>query len=182
MARKAPLDASLWPSLNLEGVLIAPAKLSEIAAPEQKEETRRSYGLRRGLTLRDEISTAFRVGQAHFDDFVKFSDPSATATQRFVKDLLKEAFGFWDLEPGEGAAAFLAGGRVPVVVVPPAEEKLDRRSPTLSTEGKALSPALALQDLLNAEEGGPLGLGDEWSPSAPSARRRLADAPLLDRG
>ena len=47
--------------------------------------------------------------------------------------------------------SFLAGGRVPIVVVPSSEEKLDRRSPTLSI-GRSRSPAFALQDYLNDSE------------------------------
>ena len=53
--------------------------------------------------------------------------------------------------PADGAISFLAGGRVPIVVVPPSDEKLDRRSPTLSTD-RSRSPALALQDYLNDNE------------------------------
>ncbi|MFN8721528.1 MAG: hypothetical protein ACK5YI_11925, partial [Rhodospirillales bacterium] len=88
---------SAWPSLTLEGNLIAPAMVARIdqrAAPEQSEE---SYGIRRGLTLRDEISMAFRVGQSHFDAFAKAEAATADATRRFVRDFLKETFGFDDL-------------------------------------------------------------------------------------
>lgn len=174
MARPSLVEAAAWPSVTLEGALIAPAMLARIAAPEEAEETRRSYRIRKGLTLREEISTAYRVAQAHYDAFAKREAPSAEATRRFLRDLLKEAFGFDDLEPGEGAAAFFAGGRVPVVVVSPADEKLDRRSAALVVEGRTLSPAFALQDLLNA---GDLGL---WGLASNGVKLRLlrADASL----
>jgi N-6 DNA Methylase len=151
MARKPIADLSAWPSLTLEGNLIAPAMVAHIAEPKDDADTRESYGIRKGLTIREEISTAFRVGQSHFDAFAKLENPSVEATRRFVRNFLKETFGFDDLAPAEGAVSFLASGRVPIVVVPPTDEKLDRRSPALSTD-RARSPAFALQDYLNESD------------------------------
>jgi hypothetical protein len=157
MARKLITDMSAWPALTLEGNLIAPAMVAQIAEPKDDFETRESYGIRKGLTIREEISTAFRVGQSHFDTFAKLENPSVEATRRYVRDLLKETFGFDDLAPGEGVVSFIAGGRVPVVVVPPTDEKLDRRSPALSTD-RSRSPAFALQDFLNDHDDALWGL------------------------
>lgn len=148
MARKPVTDMSAWPSLTLEGNLIAPAMVAQISEPKDDAETRESYGIRKGLTIREEISTAFRVGQSHFDAFAKLDNPSAEVTRRFVRDFLKETFVFDDLAPSDGVVSFVAGGRVPIVVVPPSEEKLDRRSATLSMD-RSRSPAFALQDYLN---------------------------------
>jgi hypothetical protein len=148
MARKTITDMTAWPSLNLEGNLIAPAMVAQIyayGAPEQSEE---QYKIRKGLTIREEISTAFRVGQSHFDSFAKIANPSAEATKRFAKGFLEQTFGFDDLTAGESIAAFISGGRIPIVVVPPSEEKLDRRSPSLSSD-RSRSAAFALQDYLN---------------------------------
>lgn len=157
MARKTLTDMAAWPSLTLEGNLIAPAMVAQVyaySAPEQSED---DYGIRKGLTVREEISTAFRVGQSHFDAFIKNSAPSAEATRRFFKAFLEQTFGYDDLAPGNGVTAFIAGGRVPVVVVPPSEEKLDRRSPTLSVD-RTRSPAFALQDYLNDHDDALWGL------------------------
>jgi hypothetical protein len=148
MARKPVIDTSAWPSLSLEGNLIAPAMVAQIAAPKDDEETRQSYRIRKGLTIREEISTAFRVGQSHFDAFRRVAKPSAETTRRFLRGFLAETLGFDDLTPAEGVLSFLAGDRVPIVIVPPDEEKLDRRSATLSTD-RSRSPAFALQDHLN---------------------------------
>ena len=148
MARKTITDMTAWPSLNLEGNLIAPAMVAQIyayGAPEQSEE---QYKIRKGLTIREEISTAFRVGQSHFDSFAKIANPSAEATKRFAKGFLEQTFGFDDLTAGDSIAAFISGGRIPIVVVPPSEEKLDRRSPSLSSD-RSRSAAFALQDYLN---------------------------------
>ena len=157
MARKPITDMSAWPSLTLEGNLIAPAMVARISEPKDDAETRENYRIRKGLTIREEISTAFRVGQSHFNAFAKLGAPSAEATRRFIRDFLKETFGFDDLISGEGAISFVGGGRVPIVVVPPAEDKLDRRSPTLSID-RSRSPAFALQDYLNDHDDALWGL------------------------
>lgn len=151
MARKPVIDMSAWPSLSLEGNLIAPAMVASVDRREASEQTEADYRIRKGLTIREEISTAFRVGQSHFDTFARIANPSADATRRFVKAFLQETFGFDDLVPADGALSFIAGGRVPVVVVPPSDEKLDRRSATLSTD-RTRSPAFALQDHLNEHD------------------------------
>jgi hypothetical protein len=162
MARKPITDLSAWPSLMLEGNLISPAMVAKIAAPKDDEATRQSYRIRKGLSIRDEISTAFRVGQSHFDAFRKLEKPSPEATRRFMRDFLAETLGFDDLAAHEGAVSLLAGGRVPIVVVPPDEEKLDRKSPTLSTD-RSRSAAFALQDYLNERDDALWGLATNGS-------------------
>ncbi|MDM7459772.1 MAG: N-6 DNA methylase [Paracoccus sp. (in: a-proteobacteria)] len=151
MARKPIVDMSAWPSLSLEGNLIAPAMVAAADRREASEQTEADYRIRKGLTIREEISTAFRVGQSHFDTFAKIANPSADATRRFIKAFLQETFGFDDIVPADDPLSFVAGGRVPVVVVPPSDEKLDRRSATLSTD-RTRSPAFALQDHLNEHD------------------------------
>jgi N-6 DNA Methylase len=157
MARKPVIDMSAWPLLNLEGNLIAPSMVATINRRESAEQKEADYRIRKGLTLREEISTAFRVGQSHFDAFAKIGRPTAEATRRFVRAFLQETFGFDDLAEADGAPSFIAGGRVPIVVVPPSEEKLDRRSPTLSVD-RSRSPAFALQDYLNENDDALWGL------------------------
>lgn len=157
MPRKPVTDMSAWPSLTLEGNLIAPAMVGQIAAPKDNGETQQGYRIRKGLTLREEISTAFRVGQSHFYAFAKLRNPSVDATRRFVQAFLAETFGFNDLVSANGVVSLLASGQVPIVVVPPSEEKLDRRSATLSTD-RSRSPAFALQDYLNDSDNALWGL------------------------
>ena len=147
MARKPITDMSAWPSLSLEGNLIAPAMIAKIDQRQAPEQSPEEYGVRKGLQIREEIATAFRVGQSHFDAFAKIEHPSAAATSRFIGDFFKETFGYNDLAVAAAPIALIASDRVPVVVVPPSE-LLDRRSPTLSTD-RSRSPAFALQDHLN---------------------------------
>ncbi len=147
MARKPITDMSAWPSLSLEGNLIAPAMIAKIDQRQAPEQSSEEYGVRKGLQIREEIATAFRVGQSHFDAFAKIEHPSAAATSRFIADFFKETFGYTDLAVAAAPIALAASNRVPIVVVPPFE-LLDRRSPTLSTD-RSRSPAFALQDHLN---------------------------------
>ncbi len=150
MARKSITDMTAWPSLNLEGSLIAPAMIAKIDQRAAQDQAPEDYSVRKGLSIREEISTAFRVGQSHFDAFAKIETPSQDATRRFIAGLFKETFGYDDLEVAEAPVALIAGDRVPVVVVPPSET-LDRRSPTLSVD-RSHSPTFALQDYLNDDD------------------------------
>ncbi|MCY4514720.1 MAG: N-6 DNA methylase [Candidatus Tectomicrobia bacterium] len=151
MARGHDTGDFTWPALSLEGNLIAPAMLAKIDHREATEQSEADYGVRKGLTLREDISSAFRVGQAHFDAFARLEAPSMDATRRFIRAFLTEAFGFHDIADGAGAVAcMVGGGRIPIVVVPPTEA-LDRRSPTLSTD-RTRSPAFVLQDYLNEHD------------------------------
>ncbi|NEJ31730.1 N-6 DNA methylase [Rhizobium leguminosarum] len=147
MARKTITDMSAWPSLSLEGNLVAPAMIAKIDQRQAPDQTPEDYAVRKGLQIREEIATAFRVGQSHFDAFVKIEHPSPAATVRFISGFFKETFGYTDLTAAPAPIALSASGRVPIVVVPP-QEQLDRRSPTLSTD-RSRSPAFALQDYLN---------------------------------
>ena len=157
MARKSVIDMSEWQSLDIEGNLISPAKIEQVFKPDDNAETRDSYCIRKGLTVREEISTAFRVGQNHFDNFDKNKTKSLKTTQRFVRNFLKETFGFDDIEMGKNAVSFVGGGRVPIVVAPPSDENLDRYSQTLS-KNRTHSPAFILQDYLNEHKNALWGL------------------------
>ncbi|WP_114374490.1 Eco57I restriction-modification methylase domain-containing protein [Elioraea thermophila] len=157
MPRKPVTDIAAWPALTLEGNLIAPAMIASIDRREAAEQDEADYGLRKGLSIRDEIALAFRVGQAHCADFLAAGTASLGATARFVREFLRETLGFTDLREEAGPIALSAGeGRVPIVVVPPADA-LDRRSAALSPD-RPRSAALVLQDHLNATDGALWGL------------------------
>ena len=156
MTRRHVTDFSRWPSLSLEGNLIAPAMLSKISAHDAPEQSPEDYSVRKGLTLREEISTAFRVGQSHYKDFADLDTPSQANTMRFAHAFLAETFAFSGTTANNGRASLIFDDRVPVVVVPPADS-LDQRSQFCSSE-RARSPSLALQDHLSDPENGTWGL------------------------
>ena len=85
MARKPITDMSAWPSLTLEGNLIAPAMVASIDRRQASDQAEEDYRIRKGLTIREEISTSFRVGQSHFDAFANLQNPSVEATRRVFR-------------------------------------------------------------------------------------------------
>ena len=147
MPRRHVADSSRWPSLNLEGNLIAPAMLSKISAHDAPEQSPEDYSVKKGLTLREEISTAFRVGQSRYEEFRELANSNHSSTIQFVQVFLLEAFGFNDINVVDGYVSLVAGDRTPIVVVPPSE-LLDQRSQILSSD-RSRSASSALQDHLN---------------------------------
>ncbi|MBR1032964.1 Eco57I restriction-modification methylase domain-containing protein [Bradyrhizobium liaoningense] len=164
--RKDGASAPIFDAIEVEGALISPAMLARIAAHGAGGQSEADYSVPKGLSLRDEIARYFRIAQALFAPLASSETPSVAATTKFVEDLLREVFGFADLKrtggrtlDGREFAVTLEGlgGRVPIVVVPPADE-LDRPSDHLPTDGRRRSAASALQDWLNANEAALWGL------------------------
>jgi len=159
-ARTRSAPALAFNALTVEGALISPAMVARIAAHQPEGQSEGDYGILKGLTLRDEIARYFRIGEALFAALTAAENASAGPTIKFVEGLLRDVFGFTDLKRigsrSRGDRQFavtLEGldGRVPIVVVPPADE-LDRPSDHLPTDGRRRSAASAIQDWLNADE------------------------------
>src|SRR5262249_46431687 len=157
-ARTSRSSALAFDAITVEGALIAPAMLGRIARHEAEEQSGADYSVPKGLTLRDEIARYFRIGQALHVQFEASKNPSLTATIVFVEKLLHDVLGFSDLRrvgtrtlADRKFAVTLEGlqGRVPIVVVPPADD-LDRPSASLASDAGRRSAASALQDWLNA--------------------------------
>lgn len=153
-------------AIVVEGALIAPAMLARVAQHQADAQKDADYNIPKGLTLRDEIARYFRIGQAMFQELTVTETPSATATVNFVDKLLREVFGFAEIDRigarviGDRQFAITLeciGGRVPVVVVPTVDQ-LDRPSTQLMVDGRRRSAASALQDWLNATDGALWGI------------------------
>ena len=152
-------------AITVEGSLIAPAMLAQIAAQPDDDATRTAYRIPKGLALRDEIARSFRIGQALFTDLTASPTPSTAKTIAFAEAFLRDVLGFSDItrpdtsplgtrtrEDRVFAVTLEAlGGRVPVVVVPPSDD-LDKPSPHLPGDHRRRSCASALQDWLNAND------------------------------
>ncbi len=142
----------IFDTITLEGGLISSAMLARIAARDAGNQSEADYNVPKGLTLRDEIARYFRIGAALFKDYSASPTPSATAVLTFMDGLLRQVLGFTEIEAehnhSSGVALQAKKGRVPVVVVPPADD-LDRPSTYLTGEGRRRSAASALQDSLN---------------------------------
>lgn len=144
MARKASVDTSLWPSLRIEGYLIAPAMLLKIANLEATDQKPENYRLRRGISTKDAVSTAFRVGQAHYEEYKKISNINHRSTLSFLQGFLKEVFGYDDLKSEDWNSRILAGDRVSVDLVPK-EETLDNFVTRLSFANEKTNSAESVE-------------------------------------
>jgi len=171
-------SAAAFESILVEGGLIQPAMLARVAAHQAEGQREADYGIPKGLTLRDEIARYFRIGQALFKEWSASPTPSAAATSSLIEGLLRDVFGFTDLRGAGirtvGERVFPLtfeglGGRVPVVVVPPADG-LDRPTTHLPGEGRRRSASSALQDWLNATDAA------VWGLASNGERLRLARA------
>src|SRR5262249_6733002 len=159
MVRPLPdrTSALTFDAITVEGALISSAMLTRIAQHQAGSQNEADYGIPKGLTLRDEIARYFRIGQAMFKELMTTETPSLTATVNFVEKILGDVFGFTHLHRvgtrSIGDRQFTVtleglGGRLPVVVVPPADD-LDRPSTHLTADGRRRSASSALQDWLN---------------------------------
>jgi hypothetical protein len=153
-------------AIAIEGALIAPAILARIAAQPDNEAIRNEYRIPKGLGLRDEITRYFRIGQALFAELNASPAPSAAKTIAFAESFFRDVLGFPGIaQPGTrtmGDRVFAVtlealGGRVPIIVVPPADE-LDKPSAHLPGGHRRCSAASALQDWLNANDDAVWGL------------------------
>ena len=150
MARKPVADVSAWPSITLEGNLVAPAMIASIDRRQATEQSEADYGIRKGLTVREEISTAFRVGQSHVDAFLKLTNPSLEATRRFARDFPSRRLLVSMTSPPPMARSL----SWPADACPSSSPRRQTRSLTgaarfSSSTDRSRSPASALQDYLN---------------------------------
>jgi len=163
-------------AITIEGGLIAPEQVAAIAATERNAKTAASYDVPRGLSLGDEISRYFRIGQAIWRDYARIAAPTVTQTAAFVRDLLAGAFGFGDLtgpqDHQQGTRRYriaweAGGGRVPIVVTAPAYDErgrpigFTRALPEFGdgADGRTKRSAIVLlQDWLNHTDGALWGL------------------------
>jgi hypothetical protein len=174
---------SAFTAVTATGSLIAPAQLAQIAAGEARGQDGPSYGVPKGLTLRDELARFFRIGQAQWREFRSAPAPGQAATTRFVETLLRDVLGFADVNRQASALVVedrrfpvaLMSGAVPIVVAPPADA-LDRPSDSLAAGGRRRSATGVAQDYLNADDASLWGLASNGR-----CIRLVRDNPSLTR-
>ncbi|MBL9071687.1 MAG: N-6 DNA methylase [Sphingopyxis sp.] len=167
MARAIKRAAELGlEAITIEGGLIAPEQVAAIAGATRDAKLAASYDVPKGLTLADEISRYFRIGQGIWRDYAKIEVPTTSQTAAFVRELLAGAFGFGDLtgpvDRQDGTRRYRIAleardGRVPIIVAPPSFEGtrfngFNRALPEFGdgNEGRARrAPIVLLQDWLN---------------------------------
>ncbi len=67
-------------AIAIEGGLIAPEQVAAIAGAPRDAKLAASYDVPKGLTLADEISRYFRIGQGIWHDYAKIKAPTTTQT------------------------------------------------------------------------------------------------------
>jgi len=65
-------------AITIEGGLIAPEQVQSIAAAARDAKLAASYDVPKGLTLPDEISRYFRIGQGIWRDYARIDVPTTT--------------------------------------------------------------------------------------------------------
>lgn len=151
------------PTLTLEGGLFLPDQLEKAAFGSAQWQTEADYGTPRGLKLKDDYSRAFQIACAqwkHFAAQLERTDVDAAAlTHTFVQELLRDVFGFTQLQACSGIPleerhypVGLLAGAVPVVVAPHTLtlHEPDTRFAVAGSGSRKKSAFMLAQELLNA--------------------------------
>lgn len=160
-------------ALMVEGALIAPDMIADVAALKATAQSEADYRIPPGLKLRDEIGRSWRIAEALWARFsqARAGATAYAATQAFVDDLLRQVFGFASLEPVSsrhvGSRAFpvrrvALSGRVPIAIAP-AGDGLDRGLDQFAEDHRKRSASLLVQELLNADEAARWGIATDGS-------------------
>src|SRR5574338_187366 len=151
------------PTATLEGGLFLPDQLEKAAIGTAQYQTEADYHTPKGLKLKDDYSRAFQIACAqwkHFAAQMERSDVDAAAlTRAFVQELLRDAFGYADLQTATAVpvgerrypVTFLAGA-LPIVVAPHSLglDEADARFAVAGSGSRRKSAFQLAQELLNA--------------------------------
>ena len=127
--RHAPRHSLAFDTLRLEGSLFLPDQIEQAALGHAALQAEADYRIPKGLKLQDEYSRAFQIASAQYKAFAaqcERGDVDADAlTRNFVRELLRDAFGYADISAVDGLAVgdaryrvALLAGALPVVVAP----------------------------------------------------------------
>ena len=157
-------DAQLaFEALSIEGGLLSPEWLSKVAQLGASHQSEADYGIRKGLSLRDELGRYWRIAQAEWAEFDSGRRGGGNRLElavKFAQALLRECFGFASLASATPVTIadrlyplrfHAVGGRVPIVVAP-AGSGLDTPSADFGDGTRKRSAFGLTQEYLNAEE------------------------------
>jgi hypothetical protein len=146
-------------ALNIEGGLLTPDYLVTIADLNALRQTPADYRLPRGIQVRDEISRAWRIAEAHWQDLER-AVTAGESVARSMPALLREAFGWSSIQPLSEPviiderpfplSALALDGTAPLVVTSPSRD-LDQPYADLGDGQKRRSAFGLLQEYLNGE-------------------------------
>lgn len=170
--RTARLD---FAAIEIVGGLLPPEVVTRVAAFDMPDQSEESYGILRGLKLRDEIARFYQIALAHWERFDAARAGNASAPQTFVLELLRDCFGFANIE-GTGVVSLSGrsfpirhaahGGKTPIVIAPtaPADSRrtgVDEPLTQFGDETRRRSATQLLQEYLNADERALWGLASD---------------------
>ncbi|WP_435605859.1 Eco57I restriction-modification methylase domain-containing protein [Pseudomonas knackmussii] len=151
------------PTLTLEGGLFLPDQLEKAALGSAQWQTEADYGTPKGLKLKDDYSRAFQIACAQWKHFAaqleRVDVDAAALTHTFVQELLRDVFGYTNLQACPGItlgerhySVSLLAGSVPVVVAPHtlALHEPDPRFAIAGSGSRKKSAFMLTQELLNA--------------------------------
>ena len=150
-------------ALSIEGGLLSPEWLGKIAQLQAEAQSESVYKVPKGLSLRDEIGRYWRIAEALWNDYqsiIQCSTDQAKTTETFVTNLLRQCFGFDDIQSSEKIIdgeriypiSHVSGnGLVPIVISSP-QEGLDGLAPRFGEEHRRRSAFSLLQEYLNASD------------------------------
>ena len=158
-----PRQHLAFDTLRLEGALFLPDQLEKAALGAADFQTEADYRTPKGLKLKDDISRAFQIASAQWKHFASQCERSdvdaAAASTLFVRELLRDAFGYADIAPIEGLSIgdqrypiTLQAGSVPVVIAPHplGLDDADPRFAIVGSGARKKSAFQLAQELLNS--------------------------------
>ncbi len=172
--RSARLD---FAAIEVVGALLPTDVIAQIAAGDASEQSDDSYGVPKGLKLRDEIARYYQIAHAHWESFEVSRQSNASAPTGFVQNLLTECFGFKTLEKStkkviaerQFPVNFSAeSGRIPLIIAPssPPENRkpgIDEALTQFGDDTRRRSATQLLQEYLNADEDALWGIASDGS-------------------
>jgi hypothetical protein len=149
-------------AVRLEGGLLSADFLSQLAQLAVEGADADSYGVPRGLTVRDEIGRAWRIAETTWHDLQQLSPAATVRRERVMVAMLRDAFGWVTITPLEAPlevadrafplSAVALDGQLPLVMAPP-DHGLDEGHRRFGDGSRRRSPFGLLQEYLNAQEG-----------------------------
>ena len=176
-------------ALKVEGGILPPEFLTEVAALEAPRQSGADYGLSKSLSIKEEIARYWRIGNDLYGRYAERRPrrdlkASQVAVDDWLVPLLRRLLGYDDLAAAGSVeledrvfrlSHYACGGAVPLLLVTH-DFDLDRADPRLGGNGRRLAPHGLMQEFLNAEAEALWGM-----VSNGSKLRILRDNPSLTR-
>ncbi len=182
-------NGGAFTALKVEGGILPPEFLSEVAALDAPRQSGADYGLSKSLSIKDEIARYWRIGNDLHGRYAERRPRRGLSASRvgvddYLVELLRVPFGYGDLATAGSVELEervfrlthrACGGAVPLLLVT-RDFDLDKPDPRLGDNGRRPAPHGMMQEYLNAEAGALWGM-----ISNGSRLRILRDNPSLTR-